>query len=65
MKTREFERILAEQGFILKRIASHRVWTNGTQHVAVPLGKQINRMIARRLLKEIGYKGVVPELNFG
>jgi predicted RNA binding protein YcfA (HicA-like mRNA interferase family) len=65
MKTREFERILESVGFWLARSNGHNVWSNGVRRVAVPHGKHINRMVARRLLKEIEYTGRVDELNYG
>lgn len=64
MKSSEFERILKQCGYILARVASHRVWSNGQKQVAVPHGKEINRMVARRLLKEISYQHSVPEINY-
>jgi predicted RNA binding protein YcfA (HicA-like mRNA interferase family) len=64
MKTSEFERILSSAGFVLSRITKHRIWARGTQRVAVP-HHEINRMVARRVLKEIGYSGRVEQLNFG
>jgi predicted RNA binding protein YcfA (HicA-like mRNA interferase family) len=65
MKTSDFERILSSLGFTLARTNSHRVWVKDAHRVAVPPHKTINKMIARRLLKEIGYTGKVPELNYG
>lgn len=64
MKALEFERLLIEQGFVLTRNASHRIWSNGNQSVAVPHKKEINRMMAKRLLKEISYPKSVPEINY-
>lgn len=64
MKTKDFERILVSVGFALDRINKHRIYARGTQRVAVP-HDQVNRMVARRILKEIGYTGRVEQLNFG
>lgn len=64
MKTNDFERILVTMGFLIMRNGSHKVWANGTKRVVIPSGRQINRMLARRLLKEIGYKESVPEINY-
>ena len=64
MKTSEFERILSAYGFTLVRINKHRIWSNGTFRVAVP-HMEINRMVARRELKKIGYTGRVELLNYG
>lgn len=65
MKTVDFERLLSSSGFVLVKSSKHKIWSNGTKTVAVPHDKQINRMIARRILKEIGYQQRVSELNFG
>lgn len=65
MRTRDFERILEEMGYWLARSNGHNVWSNGTNRVAVPHGKNINRMVARRLLKEINYQGKVECINYG
>lgn len=65
MKTKEFERILKEMGYQIIRLGGHRIWGNGQRHIAVPNGREINKMVARRLLKEINYSGRVQELNYG
>lgn len=65
MKTKEFLRILKEMGFSFIRHGRHEVWGNGQRHIAVPGGKEINKMVARRILKEINYNGRVQELNYG
>lgn len=65
MKTVEFERLLVFSGFVLVRNSKHRIWAKDEKRVAVPNHKLINKMIARRVLKEIGYIGRVSELNFG
>lgn len=64
MKSSDFERILKNQGYELARCGAHRVWSNGMRQIAVPHGKQINRMVAKRLLKEIAYPQSVPEINY-
>lgn len=64
MKASDFERILNSMGFILARCGAHRVWSNGQRQVAVPHGKEINRMVAKRLLKEIAYPQSVPSINY-
>jgi hypothetical protein len=65
MRTSDFERILTNMGFCLVRGGKHKVWSNGILHVAVPWGRTINRMLARRELKKINYTGSVPEINYG
>lgn len=64
MKTKDFERILTELGFALTSQSKHRIWKRGPDVVPVPQGKNINRMIARRILRSLDYKGVVPELKY-
>lgn len=65
MKTKDFERLLKELGFMLARTSNHRVWVKDSYRVAVPPHKVLNKMIARRLLKEINYTGKVPEIEYG
>lgn len=65
MKLVDFERLLKDSGYVLISNSKHRKWSNGVNAIVVPQGRIINRMIARRLLKEIGYAQRVPELNFG
>lgn len=64
MKTSDFERILAAFGFTLGRCGSHRIWVLGAYRIAVPHNRQINRMMAKRLLKEMQYPNHVPEINY-
>lgn len=65
MKTADFERILKNMGFALVRNNGHSVWSNGKQRVAIPHGREMNRMIVRRLLKDIGYSVYIPEIDSG
>jgi hypothetical protein len=65
MKTNDFERLLSSVGFVMVRGGKHKVWSNGVHNVAVPWGRTINRMVARRELKKINFAGSVPELNYG
>lgn len=65
MRTNDFERILKSMGFVLVRSNGHSVWSNGKQRVAIPHGRIINRMVVRRLLKDIGYPEYVPEVQYG
>lgn len=64
MNTKDFERILREMGFQLVRSNDHKIWSNGQKNVAVPHQKEINKMIARRTLKELSYQGSVPQINY-
>lgn len=65
MKRRDFERILRAVGFVLGREGGHPVYVRGTEHVALPRGgNDLNRMVCRRILKEINYPHRVPEINY-
>jgi hypothetical protein len=64
MKSTELEKILKLMGYSLVRLNKHRVWSNGKHSAPVPHDKEINRMVARRILKEIGYQQDVPEVNY-
>lgn len=57
MRYKDFVSILKELNFNMVRTGkgSHEVWSNGTYNIAVTY-PEINRMIARRELKKIGYK---------
>lgn len=67
MKKKEFLRLLKSLGFVLIRSNKHEIWSNGTHTIPIPHGDgtQINRMLARRILKDIDYQGRVQELNYG
>ena len=65
MKNKDFARILKDEGFSPQRQSgSHLIWSDGKRNVSVPQGSNVNRMLARRLIKEIGYKGNIPELRY-
>lgn len=64
MKRNEFEKCLKRQGYTLIRSNAHHIWSNGTHSIAVPNHKEINRMIARRLLKEMNYPESINEVNY-
>lgn len=54
MKRRDFERILKDAGYQVLRSNGHTTWANSLGHtVAIPQSSEINKMMARRLLKEI------------
>lgn len=55
MRVNELERILIKRGYCLIRCSKHKVWSNGTQSVAVPHAREINRNTAKGILKQIGY----------
>jgi predicted RNA binding protein YcfA (HicA-like mRNA interferase family) len=55
MKWREFERLLKSQGYQLVRTSgSHGIYVKDGKHVSIPRGRDVNRMLARRLMKEMG-----------
>jgi len=53
MKTRDLEKLLTDAGFVLIRLSAHRVWSNGVTTVAVPHARDVNKMMTRRILKEM------------
>ena len=56
-KTRDFITVLNKNGLNLVRIrGDHGIFSNGKNSIAITIkGKEINRMIARRLIKENGF----------
>lgn len=59
MRYRDFVAILKELNFNMIRAGkgSHEVWSNGQHNVTVTY-PEMNRMVARRELKKIGYKNL-------
>lgn len=55
MKINDLERILRELGYILIRSSKHKVWSNGVKSIAIPHQREVNRMLSKRILKEIGH----------
>ncbi len=51
---RSFKMILINNGYELKRRkGDHDIYSNGSRTISIPVGnKSINRMLARRLVKE-------------
>lgn len=64
MKTKDFERILKDLGFQLVRSSDHKIWSDGRQTIPIPHNKNLNKMIARRILKSLGYRLSVPSINY-
>ena len=54
MKHRDLISILTKHGFVLARAIEHEVWTNGVKTLTVPRQKDINRFLAKRILKQAG-----------
>lgn len=55
MKYKDLERILNEMGYQFVRMSKHVIYSNGIKTVAIPHQREINRMLSKRILKEIGY----------
>lgn len=55
MKKKELEKLLAKNGWYLKRQGSnHEVWTNGIKSIAVPRHRELNEKLARGIIKDLG-----------
>lgn len=54
MKHRDLTSILIRHGYVLARAIKHEVWTNGTKTLTVPRQKEINRFLAKKILKQAG-----------
>lgn len=56
MKYRNFIRIIKKYGFVYHRgSGGHDIYKNGKKTLSIPAQVEVNRMLARRLLKEIGH----------
>lgn len=53
MKTRDFERFLSQEGYVLISNGSHKKWVKNAHSVMVVHAREMNKMVARRLMKEI------------
>ncbi len=53
MKTKDIERVLAENGYCLVRNSKHKIYSNGTSTVAVPHTNEVNKMLSKHILKQI------------
>jgi predicted RNA binding protein YcfA (HicA-like mRNA interferase family) len=53
MRFNDLERILIESGYVLVRSSKHKIYSNGKNTVAIPHQKEVNKMMVRRILKEI------------
>jgi mRNA interferase HicA len=57
VKRRELERRLRQAGwYLLRHGAAHDVWTNGQEEEPVPRHSEINKNLARKILKKAGAK---------
>ena len=53
MKTRDFERYLTQEGYALAASGSHKKFIKGSHAIMVVHGREMNKMVVRRLLKEV------------
>lgn len=53
MKIRDLEKILVDNGFKLIRSSKHMIYSNGFNIIPIPHQKECNKMLAKRIVKEI------------
>ena len=55
---REFRQLLRDNGYVFQRTSGdHRIYSNGLNTISIPYhGKNINKMLVRRLIKENNLK---------
>ena len=60
MKTRDIEKQLQSLGYYFLRNSSHKMYTNGITNIAVPHHVEINKFLAKKILKqaELGLRKV-------
>ncbi|WAW15440.1 type II toxin-antitoxin system HicA family toxin [Peptostreptococcus equinus] len=57
MKHRDLIKLLESNGFYYKRAGgNHDIYTNGTISEPIPRHKEINEMLARKIIKKLGLK---------
>lgn len=52
MKRRDLERWLEEQGYRFLRDAKHCVWSNGVISIPIPHHSELNRFLAKKIMKQ-------------
>ena len=53
LNDREFAHILKRNGYVIARHSGdHTIWYNGEKRDSITVSKNINPMVARRLIKE-------------
>ena len=53
VKVKDFTKFLRENGYrLISFRGSHAKWTNGVNVISVPMVRDINPMLVRRLIKE-------------
>jgi hypothetical protein len=52
MKRRDLDKMLHAAEFLLVRSTKHDIFQRGAQTIAIPRGKFVNPLLARRLVKE-------------
>ena len=53
MKIVELIRNLNDAGYHLVRDSKHKIFSNGINSIAVPRHKEVNRMVAQKIMKQI------------
>lgn len=60
MKTRDFEKYLSHEGYTLMGSGSHKKFVKGSHVIMVVHGREMNKMVVRRLLKEVERNRTAP-----
>lgn len=53
MKTRDFKKLLQDEGYGMVSTGSHKKFVKGSHVIMVVLAREMNKMVVRRLIKEI------------
>lgn len=56
MKRHDLEQILSQSGYWFLRNGKHCLYTNGVNIVAVPMHKDINKFLAKKIIKSIQFQ---------
>lgn len=52
MKFVDLVRILHESGFYHIRNSKHKIFSNGIRNIAVPQGKDVNKILTKHIIKQ-------------
>lgn len=52
MKLRDLMSILNKSGFVIIRAQKHYVMSNGTQNLTIPRHTEINKFLAKKIIKQ-------------
>lgn len=53
MKRVELEKFLISQGYRMIRQNKHSTWSNGVMTVAVPHHREVNKYLAKQIVREV------------